>query len=180
MPLITGCPATARRSVATTAALLGLAALMTLGATEAVAQTRPALVRDVDSQPRSARWLQILQVQFPTNSFSVTENVVPAVPPGKKLFLQSVNTHTLLTDGQSMQDLRLSIVNPALVARFSIDQDFQGAGPSQRHFTGHLAINMMLEPGESLSLFFFRTDDLGSPAMNFSNVTLVGYFVDAN
>lgn len=179
MTLMTGCPATARRSVATTAALLGLAALMTLGATEAVAQTRPALVRDVDSQPRSARWVQTLQVLFPTNSFSVTESVVPTVPPGKKLFLQSVNTHTLLTDGQSMMDVRLSIVNPGLVARFSIDQSFQAAA-TQRHFTGHLEINMLLEPGESLSLFFFRNDDLGSPSTNFSNVTLVGYFVDAN
>jgi hypothetical protein len=39
---------------------------------------------------------------------------------------------------------------------------------------------MLPEPGESLSLFFFRTDDLGSPGLNFSTVTLLGYFVDAS
>jgi hypothetical protein len=82
--------------------------------------------------------------------------------------------------GQGLQPLRLSILNPGLVARLSIDQELQGAAETQRHFTGNLAINMLPEPGESLSLFFFRTDDLGSPGLNVSTVTLLGYFVDAS
>ncbi len=138
MTSMTGYSSVARRSRSAVAALLGLGALMALCATESVAQTRPALVRDVDSQPRSARWTHNFSMSFQTGSFTVTETFVPTIPPGKKLFLQSVNTHTLLTDGQSLMDARLTIQNPSVVAQLSIDQDFQAA-VTQRHFTGHLA-----------------------------------------
>lgn len=148
---------------------------------DAAAQTRPALVRDVDSQPRSARYTERAQFQFAQGQFVQSFTITPTIPVGKRLLLQSVSMHTLLTDNQSLMEARLSI-DPGAVARFWIDQEFQatasGSSNPQRHFTGNLALSVMLEPGESLNFFMFRNDALGQSALNFGNVTVVGYFVD--
>jgi hypothetical protein len=39
---------------------------------------------------------------------------------------------------------------------------------------------MVVEPGETIQVFLFRNDNLGASSLNFSNVSLLGYLVDAN
>jgi hypothetical protein len=172
--------ASVTRWLAAAVTIAGLGALVAVGVPEAVAQVRAALIRDVDSPVRGVRFTENVQLLFSAGQFSVTQVITPTIPAGKKLFLQSVNTHTLLTDGQSLMDARLSVLGPGLIARFSVDQDFQAAGTTQRHFTGHQAINMVVEPGETIQVFLFRNDNLGASSLNFSNVSLLGYLVDAN
>jgi hypothetical protein len=167
------------RWLAAAVTIAGLGALVAVGVPEAVAQVRAALVRDVDSHVRGTRFAQNAQAVFQNNSFSVTETLVPSIPVGKKLVLQSVSIHTLLTDNQGVMEARVSILNPGLVARFWVNQELQ-AGASQRHFNGSQEINMVLEPGESIQVFLFRNDNLGSSSLNFSNISIAGYLVDAN
>lgn len=165
-------------------ALLAVATTTSLAPVQvASAQTRPAIVREVDSPMRGTRYSESVTIQFSSGQFSVNQSITPSIPAGKKLYLQSVSTHTLLTDGQSLMELRLTI-NPLTAARFWVSQEFQatatGSSNPQRHFTGNQQLDVVVNPGETIDLFLFRNDDVGSSAVNFSRVTLNGYFVDAN
>jgi hypothetical protein len=154
--------------------LVGIAGLLT---PPAVAQIRAALVRDVDSSVRGIRFIENHTQSFDTNQFITTETITPGIPPGKKLVLQSVSVHTFLTDGQNPMETRVSI--DSLVVGY-VDQSFQGVpSAGQRHFTGNLALNVVVEPGELIHVFQFRTDNAGSSGLNFFRVVLVGYLVDA-
>jgi hypothetical protein len=164
-------------------ALLMIATTASLAPVQvASAQTRPAIVREVDSPMRGNRYSESVQVIFDTGQFLVSQSVTPAIPAGKKLYLQSVSTHTLLTDGQSLMEVRLT-VNPLIAARFWVSQEFQatatGSANPQRHFTGNQELGVVVNPGETVEIRLFRNDDLGAGALNFSNVTLHGFFVDA-
>lgn len=156
-------------------------ALLVVLAVPAQAQVRAALVRDVDSAVRGVRHSEVVQMQFSAGQFSVFETITPTIPAGKKWFIQSVSMHTLLTDGQSLMEARVTIGS---AARYWVHQAFQAASTTgsnpQRHFTGNQEINAMLNPGESIAVFLFRNDDLGSLALNFSNVRIHGFLVDAN
>jgi len=39
---------------------------------------------------------------------------------------------------------------------------------------------MTVNPGENITIFLFRNDNLGSGSLNFYKGTLIGYLVDAN
>ena len=54
------------------------------------------------------------------------------------------------------------------------------AGTTQRHYAGNQDLDILLNPGESLNMNLFRSDNLGSSSLNFFNVTVIGYFVDVN
>ena len=162
------------------AAILALAALIGSITPQAIAQIRAALVRDMDSPIRGIRQIENITSNFPNGGFSFTESITPSIPAGKKLFVQSISIHTFLTDLQSPMETRLT-VQPGTIARVYVPQTFQGAGDSgQRHFTGNATINILLNPGESLDLFLFRTDNLGSSSLNFIRASIIGYLVDAN
>jgi hypothetical protein len=113
---------------------------------------------------------------FSASSFSLTESITPTIPAGKVLLLQRASLHTLLTDSQSVMEARLSIAGAALAY---IEQEFQAAGTTQRHFNGKADLDVVLSPGESLSLFVFRNNNLGSGSLNFSKISLTGFLVDA-
>lgn len=145
----------------------------------AVGQTRAALVREMDSAIRGTRFFESQTINFTTNSFGATGTFNPAIPAGKKLYIQSISLHSLLTDGQSIMEARFYLTAGSNTANVWIPQTFQAAA-TQRHFTGNAEIGMVMNTGETASLFLFRNDNLGSPSLNFSRVTLIGYFVDAN
>jgi len=159
--------------------VVAVAAVLSLFARPVIAQVRAALVRDVDSPIRGVQHTELVNGNFGSGGFTDTENITPTIPAGKKLFLQSISVHVLLTDSQSLMEARLSLLNPSVFARLYIDMDFQ-ASTTQRHFTGNRDINMMLNAGETMQLFMFRDDNLGSPGLNFYNATIVGYLVDAS
>lgn len=144
------------------------------------AQVRAALTRDMDSVARGTRHVELLTISFDANSFGDSPSVTPTIPAGKRWLVQSVSSHVLLSDNQSLQEFRLTISapGPSTVARFWIFQAFQGAGPTQRHFTGNLDVNMFINSGETLNFFVFRNDNLGAASLNFGNITVVGYLVD--
>lgn len=178
-----------RRALLKLAPGMGAIALAMVAATASLApiqpasaQTRAAIVREVDSPMRGIRYSESVQITFSTGQFLVSQSITPAIPAGKKLYLQSVSTHTLLTDNQSLMEVRLTI-NPLVAARFWVSQEFQaaatGAANPQRHFTGNQELGVVLNPGETIEIRLFRNDDLGSSALNFSNVTVHGFFVDA-
>jgi hypothetical protein len=145
----------------------------------AVAQIRAALVRDLDSPIRGIRHTENIFPNFGNGSFSVTETITPTIPNGKKLFVQSVSVHTFLTDSQSPMETRLRF-QPGAFAQVYVQQTFQGAADAgQRHFTGNADINLLLNPGESIEVFLFRTDNVGSSSLNFARIGLIGYLVDA-
>jgi hypothetical protein len=145
-----------------------------------VAQVRAALVRETDSFIRGTRYIENISPNFSTGSFSVTESITPSIPAGKKLVLQRVSVHTFLTDSQSPMETRLTI-RPGTIGQIYVAQTFQGAGDSgQRHFTGNADLDVVINPGESFDVFLFRTDNLGSSALNFARASIFGYFVDAN
>lgn len=159
---------------------LATAALLFCVSTPMAAQTRAAIVRDLDSPIRGIRQIENVSPNFSSGAFSVTESITPSIPAGKKLFLQSISVHTFLTDSQSPMETRLTI-RPGTIAQVYVAQTFQGAGSSgQRHFTGNADINILLNPGETFDVFIFRTDNLGSSALNFARVSIIGYLVDAN
>jgi hypothetical protein len=157
-----------------------LAVLLGSVAPEAIAQIRAALVRDVDSPVRGIRHIENATPNFGSNAFSVTETITPAIPAGKKLFLQSAFVHTFLTDSQSVMEARVSILGVATIGY--VPQVFQAASSTggQRHFNGSADLDVVVNPGESISVFLFRNDNLGSSSLNFSRIVLVGYLVDAN
>jgi len=162
------------------AGLLMLVAVTGTIVPKAVAQIRAAMVRDLDSPIRGERSIENVVVTFPNNSFSLTEAITPSIPVGKKLVLQSVSLHTFLTDSQSPMETRLTL-RPGTIGQIYVPQSFQGSGSSgQRHFTGNADINVALNTGESIELFMFRTDNVGSSSLNFTRVSVFGYLVDAN
>jgi hypothetical protein len=162
------------------AGILALAAVVGSVTPRAIAQIRAALVRDMDSAIRGTRQVENVSPNFSFGSFSVTEPITPSIPAGKKLFLQAISVHTFLTDSQSPMETRLTL-RPGTIAQVYVPQTFQGAGDSgQRHFTGNAAINILMNPGETMDLFVFRTDNLGSSSLNFVRASIIGYLVDAN
>jgi hypothetical protein len=162
------------------AGLLALTALIGNVAPTAIAQVRAALMRDMDSPIRGTRQIENVSPNFNSGSFSVTETITPSIPTGKKLFVQSISVHTFLTDSQSPMETRLTI-RPGTIGAVYVAQTFQGAGDSgQRHFTGNQDINILLNPGETMELFIFRTDNVGSSSLNFARASVIGYLVDAN
>lgn len=155
---------------------------------EALAQP-PVLTREVDSPIRGDRYLQQVTVTFVLNDFVGNRTVTPDIPEGKTLFLQSVSMHTVLTHGQNLMQAVLGIAvqptDPVPLALFYVDMDFQAAELTgsvprrERRFTGNRDINMVVNAGETIRLGFFRSSDEGLARENFSVVTLIGYFVDA-
>ena len=163
------------------AGILALAVLVGTFTPQAIAQIRAALVRDMDSPIRGTRHIENETFNFAASTFNFTETITPAVPAGKKFFLQSVHVHTLLTDGQSPMEVRLSISGVGAIGY--VPQDLQAASsgnPSQRHFTGSINPNLLMSAGEGITIFAFRNDNLGSSGLNFTRVVLTGYFVDIN
>ena len=161
---------------------IGLLVLIALAGSivpPAVAQIRAALVRDLDTPVRGERYLQRISGNFESGSFSETVLIPLNIPAGKKLFIQSLDVHALLTDNQAIMETVLRISNSDLY-RYWLDMDFQAAGSTQRHYTGKVNINTMIVSGDTLSLFVFRNDNLGSSSLNFFNGTITGYLVDAN
>jgi hypothetical protein len=126
---------------------------------------------------RGIRYVENQSVGFAPSSFTATAVITPSIPAGKVLLIQRVGVHTFLTDSQSVMEARVSIVGLGALAY--IDQEFQAAGSSQRHFTGTADIDVVVTPGESISIFLFRNDNLGSSGLNFSRIVLTGYLVDA-
>lgn len=116
---------------------------------------------------------------FAAGAFNFTETILPSIPAGKLLLLQRASLHTFLTDSQSPMEARLSITGVGAVAY--LNQEFQAvASAGQRHFNGNVDLDVVLSPGESLSLFVFRNNNLGSSALKFSRIVVTGYLVDAN
>jgi hypothetical protein len=145
----------------------------------AEAQVRAALTRDMDSVARGTRQVELVTFNLDLGSFSTSVSVTPAIPAGKRLLVQKVSAHTLLTDGQSIMEFSMRVTSGgSAIARFWVDQNFQAAGTSQRHFTGNLDVDILLNSGESLNFFIFRNDNLGSNTLNFGNITVLGYLVD--
>jgi hypothetical protein len=163
-----------------TAALLAAAALVSVVAPPAVAQIRAALVRDVDSPIRGVRHIEPFVDTLSTGDFSDSILVTPAIPAGKKLFIQSVSVHLLLTDGQSPMSMTFRGPDDS---ELWLDMDLQASSSTanpQRHFVGNRDVNMLLSPGDQVRVFVFRNGDEGNAALNFYEGTIVGYFVDAS
>ena len=154
--------------------------------TEASAQP-PSLTRELDGPPRGDRYLEHFQIYFTVNGLGANHTMTPAIPAGKKLVLQAVNMHSLVTNGQNLMQARV-VINPGRtpLAFLYVDMDFQAENteyiPSQRqrHFTGHRDINMVLNAGESVAVNFLRNGPLGDAFANYSRVTFIGYFVDVD
>ena len=163
-----------------TAAVLAAAALVGVVAPPAVAQIRAAFVRDVDSPIRGVRHIEPFVDTLSAGDFSDFIILIPAIPAGKKLFIQSVSFHLLLTDGQSPMSVTFRGPDDS---ELWFDMDLQASSSTanpQRHFVGNRDINMLLSPGEQVRLFVFRNGNEGSSALNFYEGTIVGYFVDAS
>lgn len=143
-----------------------------------VANAAPVPVQDVgpaESPARGIRYVGNASTSFAAGSFSTTEVITPAIPPGKKLVLQTASIHTLLTDGQAVMEARLSVGSQPIAY---VPQVFQAAGSTQGHYTGNVTLDMTVSAGETLTMFLFRNDNLGSSALNFGRIALTGYFVD--
>lgn len=162
------------------AGILVLAVLLGGVTPHAIAQIRAALVRDMDSPIRGTLQVENETFTFATNSFSITETITPVIPAGKKLFLQAASVHTLLTDGQSPMEVRLSVAGTGVVGY--VDQEFQATSSSggQRHFTGNLDLDILLSSGQGVTMFVFRNDNQGNSSLNFTRLVLKGYLVDIN
>jgi hypothetical protein len=163
-----------KRAFWTVATALTLTALV--GFTSPASAQRAALTRDVDGPIRGIRHVESVSPNFSSGAFSLTEVVTPVVPANKRLFIQSVSMHTYLTDGQGPMESRVTIGSDLPIW---VSQAFQAAGSVQRHFTGNQSIDTLLAPGESITIFVFRNDNLGSASLNFVRVTIRGYLVDA-
>jgi hypothetical protein len=161
-------------------AALATIAVIAVVAPPAVAQIRAALVRDMDSPIRGTRHLISESFNFGSGTFSINEGVTPAIPAGKKLFVQNISIHSFLTDAQSVMEARVSINTEPVVY---VPQPFQAqsdGGNPQRHFNGTVDVNQVVNPGETLNFFIFRNGNDGTSGLNFSRVVVNGYLVDAN
>ena len=161
-------------------ALLAVLALAGSLAPAAIAQIRAAVVREVDSPIRGVRFIERINGSFAVNQFSANGSLAPVVPAGKRLFLQRLTIETILSDNQTPQSATLTLSQAASGTGIEIDERFQGAGTTQRHYAGNQDLDILLNPGESLNMNVFRNDNLGSSSLNFFNVTVIGYFVDAS
>jgi hypothetical protein len=144
-----------------------------------VAQIRAALVRDADSPVRGTRHLINETYQFAASSFFVSDNITPTIPAGKKLFVQNVSIHSFLTDGQDVMEARLSVNGEAFLYVPQPLQAISSSSAAQRHFNGNAEANVLINPGDTVNVFLFRNNNLGSASLNFSRVVLNGYLVDA-
>ena len=114
-----------------------------------------------------------------TETSAKYHTIVPNIPAGKKLFLQRAFLHAVLTDNQALMEARMTI-NPDLIGRSWFDMRFQAAGSQQGHYTGDVDLDVLINPGETIDVFLFRNDNLGSSGLNFARLALYGYLVDDN
>lgn len=143
-----------------------------------VANAAPVPVQDVgpaESPARGNRYVDSASATFATGAFSTTEVITPAIPPGKKLVLQTASIHTILTDGQAVMEARLSVGSQPIAY---VPQVFQAAGSTQGHYTGNVTLDITVSAGETLTMFLFRNNNLGSAALNFGKIALTGFLVD--
>lgn len=153
------------------------------------ASAQPTTTRELDSAVRGDRYAERFSVSFGAGDFQAVRIVVPAIPDGKKLLLQSVSVQTVLTHSQTPYDVHVrifqGIARNALPPLY-VDMDFQAAwltgevSSRQRFFTGNRDINMVVNAGESFSMTFYRNGTQGLPRRNFNGFTLIGYFVDVD
>jgi hypothetical protein len=144
------------------------------------------LTRQLDSPMRGERYAEHFTVFFAANDFVGKKTVTPLIPDGKKLFLQSVSMHTVLSNGQNVMQATVAIHSDRdAIAFLYIDMDFQavragGGETKDRHSTGNRDINMVLNAGESMTVEFLRNGNQGPPLVNFNRVTFIGYLVDVD
>jgi len=135
----------------------------------------PVEVTNPDSPGRGERYLYSQTTNFSYGTFSRTVNVTPTIPAGKRLVLQKVSIHTLLSDDQAVMEAKVSVGG---VQVGWVPQEFQAAGTQQRHYGGSIDLNVSVFEGESISIFVFRNGDLGDASVNFFTIALIGYLVD--
>jgi hypothetical protein len=169
------------------AAVLALAAAfaLLLPPVVAVAQGNPfnqpaqeTPVRDLDGVARGDRYIENQSFTYPTGVFSVNGTITPAIPAGKKLLLKRASVHSILTDDQSPMEVRLSISGVGAIGY--VPQVLQAISSTvgQRHFTGDADLDVVVTEGESLLVFLFRNNNLGTQSLNFSRIVLTGHLVD--
>lgn len=144
-----------------------------------VAQIRATLVRDLDGVARGVRHIENQNFTYPSGAFSVNGTITPAIPAGKMLVLQRVSAHSILTDGQSPMEVRLGVSGVGAIGY--VPQVLQATSTSsgnQRHFTGDADLDVVISAGESMTVFLFRNNNLGSASLNFTRIVLTGYLVD--
>jgi hypothetical protein len=161
------------------AAIVALVMLVGLLTPPAVAQIRAAFVRDVDGVARGVRYIENQTFIYPEQSFFVNETITPAIPAGKKLVLQRASVHSVLTNGQSPMEVRVSIGAVGVIGY--VPQVLQATSTlGQSHFTGAADLEVVVNEGESVLVSLIRNNNLGGQEFNFSRVVLTGHLVDVN
>lgn len=145
----------------------------------AIAQIRAALVREMDSSIRGVRHVErFLQPFFGGGSNSGVQTITPTVPAGKKLFLQSISLSTSLTGLTPIQSRFIVNTGSAPIVIY-LDQRLQGTLTGwASFFAGNREINMLLNPGESISVSMSANS--AATTSDYFEATVFGYLVDAN
>jgi hypothetical protein len=157
-------------------ALAVLALVAVLPAAPAAAQTRPALVRDVDNgalQP----FRTLLSSSLAANETQKTVDG-PVVPAGKRLVIENVSVwiFTNGTDTATGVWLTVPAANPATFALMDPDStERKNVGGTSFVTAYNRLVKLYFNPGETVqSQVFFN----GTSANKIANIYLNGYYVN--
>lgn len=149
--------------------------------TEAFAQPKPALTRDVDGLVRGTLYSSIGVANFEGGDPIAEISVVLSIPAGKLLVVQQVDILTALSDGQ-VPIVQAITVNTgsgfktiAFVPVGSSGVESGGRG----WFTGVRPISIVLAPGHQITIHVQRSNNLGSASVNLSQAVVFGHLIDA-
>jgi hypothetical protein len=175
------------RSYVTVAAGVGLIALtLTLTpAGNAVAQMKPilaeitntvanpAIVKDVDHGQQA--WHHSEGIFLTGNSGEV--KTVFSVPVGKRLVIESVSAHVIVTPADSVNDLNfLTTIQVYGIGFHEIQVSRQGSDLNGNQvFAGTHAVRAYADPGTNVQVQFGHSNTVGSAS---AVITLVGHLVD--
>ena len=151
-------------------AALAIGLIAALSATEATAQTRPALVRSVDEPARVPYSYDLAPVCFFLNS---CEADFPAVPAGKRLRITSVRLMFTGTNVTSVFAVRRADTIFPTVA-FPV-APFSGAYFGNL-ISGSFDVDLIYEAGQQPALELGNTTNISNSSANRFGVT--GYLVD--
>ena len=164
------------RSVSAIMTWAALAPLMLLPSAPILAQTRPALVRDVDNgalQPfREAILVSLAQ--------SETSKFVngPVVPAGKRLVIENVSVWILTQSTDAATGIWLTVpgASPATFALMDPDStERKSVGPGQFVTAYNRVVKLYFNPGETVQAnVFFQ----GTAGIKLVNLYLNGHYVN--
>lgn len=164
----------ARRWVGYALAFVAPIAVLAAEAGPAIAQTRPALVRDVDNPALQPQRIGIFTSLASGENYKLT--LGPVVPAGKQLVIENASVWALTNDTVKVTGIWLKPVGPSVYILLDpTTNEFRPLTGGLTLAAYNRTLKAYFSPGEQLQVEVFTE---GTGGLQLVNVYLQGYYVN--